>query len=442
MALFDFNQNKSHKQKQHLFSEDSSCRSPDPLMEDVDNPPGAGKRTPPKDFVCPITTHIFNDPVTLETGQTYERRAIQEWIDRGNSNCPITRQKLNGTQLPKTNYVLKRLIASWQEKNQSSASSPLSEVVREVDEDNKFKPSILSVSPNSVISQANINETMSELRHAISDVCTSEILKEAESAVLKIQQFWKEANVELEMRSMLSKPPVVNGFVEILFNSVDTKVLKATVLLLTELGSRDENVIQMLTRVDSDVECIIELFKKGLAEAAALVFLLKPVTASLVEMGIVDHLLEMLGNREGDDDLLEICVKPKTASLFLLGDIIRNSSEESLSGTVRSIISTNAINNIVESLRAEEVKERSAAVSILLTCILEEGKCRNIVAENAELSPVVESFTGLNDVEQFEMVHFLSELVKLNRYDEPSILQLLPLTNKTYMFHLNSAGGT
>ncbi|KAK9142744.1 hypothetical protein Syun_012144 [Stephania yunnanensis] len=110
-ALFD-------KQTPNIPSE-STC-SPGPQMTDSDNLSG-GKHTPPKDFVCPITSHIFVDPVTLETGQTYERRAIQEWLDRGNTTCPITCQKVQSTQLPKTNYVLKRLIASWQEQNPGSA---------------------------------------------------------------------------------------------------------------------------------------------------------------------------------------------------------------------------------------------------------------------------------------------------------------------------------
>jgi hypothetical protein len=58
---------------------------------------------PPKDFVCPITSHIFGDPVTLETGQTFGRKAIQEWLERGNMTCPITRKPLSATTLPKTN---------------------------------------------------------------------------------------------------------------------------------------------------------------------------------------------------------------------------------------------------------------------------------------------------------------------------------------------------
>ena len=47
-------------------------------MADSETQSTAGKFTPPKDFVCPITSTLFDDPVTLETGQTYERKAIQE----------------------------------------------------------------------------------------------------------------------------------------------------------------------------------------------------------------------------------------------------------------------------------------------------------------------------------------------------------------------------
>ena len=68
----------------------------------------------PKDFVCPITSQVFDAPVTLETGQTYERRAIQEWLDRGNATCPITQQKLAEADREATpNHTLRRLTQAW-----------------------------------------------------------------------------------------------------------------------------------------------------------------------------------------------------------------------------------------------------------------------------------------------------------------------------------------
>ncbi|KAM7509539.1 hypothetical protein LguiA_019992 [Lonicera macranthoides] len=394
-------------------------RPPDPPMTDMDNQSGGGggggggggKHTPPKDFVCPITSNIFDDPVTLETGQTYERKAIQEWIDRGNSTCPITRQKLHGTQLPKTNYVLKRLVASWCEHNPGLVHIHSENLYLENEQ--LFNSKMRSTSPDSVISQATIDGTVSELRLEITNLCTSESLKESETAVLRIQRFWQEVTTETEIQTMLSKPPVINGFIEILFNSVDTRVLRATVFLLSELGSRDNGVIHTLTRVDSDVECVVALFKKGLIEAVVLIYLLRPSTISLVEMEVLDSFLGVIRNKE--DDVLKMCVKPKTASVLLLGQILGDAEENSLSELVSTVIEAKAIENIVRSLEAEWVEERIAAVGILLRCMQEDGNCRNIVADKAELAPVLESFLGANDGERFEIVQFLSELVKLNR---------------------------
>ncbi|XP_073150479.1 putative E3 ubiquitin-protein ligase LIN isoform X2 [Henckelia pumila] len=411
MALFD--SQPAHKQKRPFSAEESSRSSPFSVMGDVDSSIGGGKHTPPKDFVCPITTHIFDDPVTLETGQTYERKAIQEWLERGNSTCPITRQKLHtGTVLPKTNYVLKRLIASWKEQNPGSDYSPYGGV--QAVSESKFGASIRLASPNSVISQATVDATMSELRLAITDLCTSEVLRDAEMAVLRIERCWQEANADSEMMAMLSKPPVVNGFVETMFNSVDTKVLRSIVFLLTELGSRDDNVIQTLKRVDSDVECFVELFKKGLIEALVLVHLLRPAAESLVDMDIVDYLLEVLDDN-ANGDVPKMYITAKTAAVILLGQILQNSNEATLTEILKSVLSAKVIEKVLSSLEAERVEEKVAAVSILLRCMLEDGKCRNIIASKAKLAGVLEIFVDVNDYERFEIVHFLSELIKLNR---------------------------
>ncbi|KAI3775527.1 hypothetical protein L1987_50106 [Smallanthus sonchifolius] len=378
-------------------------------MEDIESQISNGKHTPPKDFVCPITTLIFDDPVTLETGQTYERKAIQEWFDRGNYTCPITHQKLHNLQLPKTNYVLKRLIASWKEL------TPCSDQF-EYQETNyvHIPQSVHDYSPNIVINRAMVDGNINELRLVITDLCTSQVLKKAELAVLKIERFWQEAQMEGEIQNLLSKPPVVNGFVEILFNSVDTRVLKATVFLLCEVGSRDKDAISTLTRVYSDVECIISLFKNGLFEAVVLIYLLRPSISTFLQMDMVNKLLIVVQKRE--DEFLKMCMNPKAASVILLAQIIKNDDDNGAGlEVIKSIISGKAIECIIKCLELESTEERIAAMKILLRCIQEDGKCRNIIADKAELAPVLECFLEVDDRERFEIIQFLSELVKLNR---------------------------
>lgn len=390
-----------------------TCSSPDYPMADFDTPlHGIGKHAPPKDFVCPITSHIFDDPVTLETGQTYERKAIEEWFNRGNITCPITRQKLQNTQLPKTNYVLKRLIASWKDRNPHLVP-PSYEIPYEETEE-AVKLTIPSTSPNSVITQATVDGMMSELRCAINNLYMSEVLQESEMAVLQIEKFWRGVNVGVDIHSMLSKPAIINGFMEILFNSVEPQVLQASVFLLAEMGSRDNAVIKTLTRVDSDVECIMALFKNGLTEAVVLLYLLNPSTVNLAEMAIVESLITVFNKKE--EDLVKMCLKPKTAAVLLLARIVGSSEEIIASSVVNTLFSEKTIGTIVGSLGADLAKERIAAVEILLRCMEEDGTCRNNIADKAELSPILETLIGATDGDRFKIIQFFFELVKLNRY--------------------------
>lgn len=397
----------TQKLKQTISIEESRTQSVelDIAMGDSGNTsPKSGERhnTPPKDFVCPITCNIFDDPVTLETGQTYERSAIQEWLDRGNSTCPITGQKLQNTQLPKTNYVLKRLIASWLEENPNFVSD------KTLDE---AHPVAVLTSPVGVISQASNDRSMKEVRRAISSLYASEILEEAETAVLSVEQFWLEGNVEVDFQHMLLKPPVINGLVEILVNSVNLQVLGAAIFLLSELGFKDASVIQTLTRVESDVDCIVTLFKRGFEEAVVLIYQLGLSSQSLQEMDMVGSLLNVVKKKEGDVNKMRL--SHKSAAVLLLRKILGKSKEGSLVAV--SVLVENAIESVLGSLKAKQVEERIAAVGILVNCMQEDGKCRNTIANKAELAPVMESFMEASNDEQFEIIMFLSELVKLNR---------------------------
>ncbi|KAF4377139.1 hypothetical protein F8388_017543 [Cannabis sativa] len=68
--------------------------------------------TVPYLFRCPITLDLFKDPVTLSTGQTYDRSSIEKWLAAGNLTCPVTMQKLHDpTMVP--NHTLRHLIDHW-----------------------------------------------------------------------------------------------------------------------------------------------------------------------------------------------------------------------------------------------------------------------------------------------------------------------------------------
>ena len=64
----------------------------------------------PKEFACPISFVIMNNPVVASDGHTYEREKIEKWM-RQKKTSPLTRDDL----LPYlfTNLVLKNQIDDW-----------------------------------------------------------------------------------------------------------------------------------------------------------------------------------------------------------------------------------------------------------------------------------------------------------------------------------------
>ncbi|CAK7346186.1 unnamed protein product [Dovyalis caffra] len=401
---------------------------------------------PPKDFVCPITGQLFNDPVTLETGQTYERKAIQEWIKRGNTTCPITRQPLSANSLPKTNYVLKRLITSWKEQHpelaqefsysetprnsfspssfreSSSVSTPsrafYSPSHNSTDNhthqrSKRFARTAVSTSPTSVISQATIETIINGLKPYISCLCTSENLEECEAAVSAVAKLWKDSKGDPAVLSYLSEPTLVNGIVEILSASVNREALKSSIYILSELTYLDESVGEILTSVDSDFDCLAALFKNGLAEAVVLLYQLRPAFSQLSAHNFIPSLVQLIHRKTEDLDDLQFAIEPKDATISLLEQVLTGGDENSRSVNAFDVICANGIPALVKCL--DRVEGRKSIISILLCCMHADKSCRSLVASTIELSHVLELFHSGNDSVRGLCIDFLSELVQLNR---------------------------
>ncbi|KAK9165179.1 hypothetical protein Scep_000370 [Stephania cephalantha] len=405
--------------------------------------PSSGKLTPktrpPKDFVCPITSQLFSDPVTLETGQTYERKAIQEWLQRGNTTCPITRQPLSSTSLPKTNYVLKRLITSWKEQypdlaqefsysetpitsfsNSPSKELPFRSTVPKASmtdnsvnkRSNRFTRAAVYRSPTSVISQAAAEAIINGLKPYTTCLCTSEDLQECEAAVLSIASIWKDSKGATGIHSYLSKPAIINGFAEVLLASVNRESLTMSIYVLSELTFADESVAEILTSVDSDFDCLAALLKNGLAEAAVLIYQLRPTHAQLCVHDLVPSLVLIL-NRSEKLDNFQLSMDPKDAAIALLEQIMVGGDENSQFINALCIISANGLPSLIKCL--ERLEGRQSVVAILVSCIRADRSCRQLIAERTELYQVLELFHAGNDRARAICIDFLAELIRLNR---------------------------
>ncbi|ETO31544.1 hypothetical protein RFI_05574 [Reticulomyxa filosa] len=53
----------------------------------------------PEHFICPITQDLMRNPVTIDSGHTFERQAITDWFNQGQAINPVTGEELSDTQI-------------------------------------------------------------------------------------------------------------------------------------------------------------------------------------------------------------------------------------------------------------------------------------------------------------------------------------------------------
>ena len=92
-----------------------------------------------ENFTCPITLEIMKDPVVDQQGISYERKAIEDWLDKGNSISPISRKPLKKEQLT-SNLALKNMIEDWLKKNPDVDLEKLKKKEKKVDKNAAKNP--------------------------------------------------------------------------------------------------------------------------------------------------------------------------------------------------------------------------------------------------------------------------------------------------------------
>lgn len=85
----------------------------------------------PNEFICPITQEIMCDPVVAADGFTYEREAIQKWLDTGRKLSPKTGLKMPNSDL-RANINLKILINDFKNQNPTVRQNKLTETDLEI----------------------------------------------------------------------------------------------------------------------------------------------------------------------------------------------------------------------------------------------------------------------------------------------------------------------
>jgi len=107
--------NKQQENEPSCVVEEDDDETEDKKVEDsTTHKDGSILPALPDDCFCPLTQQLFVDPVIDYEGNTYEKKAIMEWLEC-NQTSPLTRNDLTKDQLI-PNRAVKHAIAAWKQR--------------------------------------------------------------------------------------------------------------------------------------------------------------------------------------------------------------------------------------------------------------------------------------------------------------------------------------
>lgn len=302
-------------------------------------------------FRCPISLDLFKDPVTLCTGQTYDRSSIEKWLSCGNSTCPVTMQKLHDSSIV-PNTTLRHLIDQWLQINYSHGY--------DLDYFQTVDDSFVVLKHNLQSKESTLDTKVEALEKVLA---LSEDLPFGNCPLIQLDFFQMILELALENAAESSNFEENLMFVE-----------KALVCGLKLLPFSDLGTLNMLTEDESKFTNFLILFKKG-------TFIMKKSLC---------HFIVAISSSLQTKELLAMLGKSK----ILIQELV-HLVENKLDGCEESIKALSTLSSLEQN---REVIAKENAVKALITYIVNAPKCqyRSLLApvmamETIETLLVVES---------------------------------------------------
>ncbi|TMW87610.1 hypothetical protein EJD97_019719 [Solanum chilense] len=283
-------------------------------------------------FLCPITLETMTDPVTVSTGQTYERENIQHLLDSGCQTCPKTGEILEHLSLA-PNFALKNLIQQWCEKN-------------------NFQLPRKQESPKPESHSDEIDEQVLSL---IQDLSSSH-LEVQRKAVKEIRMLSKE---NPENRILIVNrggiPPLVH-----LLSYPDSRIQEhaVTALLNLSIDGTNKNLISK----EEPILAIIEILQNGNVGAK------ENSAAALFSLSMLDENKEAIGSLNGIPPLIELLkngtIRGKKDAITALFNLCLNEQNVRLANEAGIVAS---LFQLLEKKNSEMVDEALSLLLLLAT---------------------------------------------------------------------------
>lgn len=287
--------------------------------------------TVPKDFCCPISLDLMEDPVIVCTGQSYDRAYITRWMEEGHSTCPKSGQMLTNTHVV-SNQALRNLIIQWCTAHSIAVECPETSSAVET-----FAPAL----PTKAAIEANKATTALLIHQLASGSQGAKAL-----AALEIRLLAKTGK---ENRAIIAEAGAIHHLRKLLPSS-DMIAQENAVTAVLNLSIYEKNKSRIMNE-EGCLESIVDVLRFGLTTEAR-----ENAAATLFSLSAVHDYKKKIAYERGAVEALALLLKEGTTrgkkdavtALFNLSTHSENCSRMIEAGGVKALVSALGVDGVEE----------------------------------------------------------------------------------------------
>ncbi|EXB51898.1 hypothetical protein L484_006243 [Morus notabilis] len=245
---------------------------------------------------------------------------------------------------------------------------------------------------SSVRKKEETRNVSSNLSRAIASVCSSDSLSECEVAIRTITRAWLDSRGDPIIEDALSKAPVIEGMLEVLFASEDDEILELVISILAELVSRSDLNRLIVLNFDPQLDIFMRHLRSTslFLKAAVLLYLSRPKAKQMVSVEWVPLVLRVTEFGDQLQTLFTVQCSPLVAAFYLLDQILTGFDEDRNLDNARQVVSLGGLSMLTDKIKIGDTTERINAAMFISCCIRADGSCRNYLAENLSIDSLIE----------------------------------------------------
>ncbi|KAJ9168599.1 hypothetical protein P3X46_020099 [Hevea brasiliensis] len=286
------------------------------------------------------------------------------------------------------------------------------------------------VRSNSIKNLENTHLPLSDLSRAISTICSSGSLNDCEIAIRVITKAWLDSHDNPVIENVLSREPVIEGILEVLFASDDDEILELAISILAEFISRNETNRLIVLNSDPQLEIFMRLLKSSslFLKAAVLLYQLKPKAKQMISVEWVTLILRVLEFGDQLQTLFTVRCIPQKAAMYFLEELLMGFSEDRNLENASHLVSLGGLSLLVRTFEKGDIDEKNNAAMLMNCCIQADGSCRNYLVDTLNKSALLELIAhGIQKKATGFALALLTELLCLSRRTQ--IIKLLTELN-------------